>query len=196
MQAIFNILSLAVSLYGTLCMVRIIFTWIPAINYSRPGQILAQICDPWLNIFSKIPFRIGRLDFSPILAIGTLTLISSVLKNIAVTGRLYFGGILASIVSLLWSIFFSIAGIFFIVLLIRLLVMIFSKKSNYYNSPWTQFDNSISPFVYKLVRPFNKKYTMSYKTALIITIIMTGVCLLAGNILINFIIHFISKIPF
>ena len=196
MQQIFNILSSAVSLYGTLCFVRIIFTWIPSLNYSKAGQILGQICDPWLNIFSKIPLRIGAFDFSPMIALGVLTMISSLLKNIASTGKFYLGGILATLVSLLWSIFSSIAGILFVILIIRLLVLLFSKKSTYYDSPWTQFDNSISPLVYKIVRPFNKKYTMSYKSALITAIIILAFFLLAGNILMGFLISFIAKIPF
>lgn len=35
------------------------------------GQILASICDPYMNYFRGIRFlRIGNMDFSPVLSIG------------------------------------------------------------------------------------------------------------------------------
>ena len=196
MQAILKIISNVISVYSTICFVRIIFTWIPQLNYSKPGQILSAICDPYLNLFRKIPFRIAGLDFTPILALGILSLLSSLIQNIANTGRIYIGGIIATVVNLIWSLFSSIAGILFIVLLIRLMVLLFSKKSSYYDSPWSQFDNSISPIVYKLAGPFNKRFQMDYKKALITSLIILGVFLVAGNILLGFLFVFIDKIPF
>ena len=196
MQTLFNLLSATVSLYTTICFVRIIFTWIPQLNYSAIGQILSAICDPWLNLFSRIPLRIAGLDFTPMLSIGVLTLISSLLKNIAATGRIYVGGILANLVSLIWAVISSIAIIFFIALLVRLLVMAFSKKSNYYNSPWTRFDNALNPIVFKLSRPFSRGKSISYRTALIISAIMLFILLIAGQILTAKIIDLIILLPF
>lgn len=196
MAAFFNFLSATVSLYTTLCFVRIILTWIPGLNFSKTGQILSAICDPWLNLFRKIPFRIGGLDFTPMISIGILTLVSSLLKNIAATGRLYVGGIIANIIMLAWSIFSSIVSVFFVALIIRLIVMAFSKKSSYYDSPWSRFDNTINPFVYKICRPFTKGKSISYKNALIIAAVASGIILLAGNILMGFIINLIAQIPF
>lgn len=196
MQTLFNLLSATVSLYTTICFVRIIFTWIPQLNYSAIGQFLSAICDPWLNLFSRIPLRIGGLDFTPMLSIGVLTLISSLLKNIAATGRIYVGGILANLVSLVWAVFSSIALILFITLLVRLLVMVFSKKSNYYNSPWIRFDNALNPLVFKLSRPFSRGKNISYKTALIISTIMLCVLLVLGQILTAKIIELIILLPF
>lgn len=196
MAAFFNFLSATVSLYTTLCFVRIILTWIPGLNFSKAGQILSAICDPWLNLFRKIPFKIGGLDFTPMISIGILTLVSSLLKNIAATGRLYVGGIIANIIMLAWSIFSSIVSVFFVALIIRLIVMAFSKKSSYYDSPWSRFDNAINPFVYKICRPFTKGKSISYKNALIIAVVASGIILLAGNILMGFIINLIAQIPF
>ena len=130
------------------------------------------------------------------LSIGVLTLISSLLKNIAATGRIYVGGILANLVSLIWAVISSIAIIFFIALLVRLLVMAFSKKSNYYNSPWTRFDNALNPIVFKLSRPFSRGKSISYRTALIISAIMLFILLIAGQILTAKIIDLIILLPF
>ena len=69
----------AVSLYTTLCIIRIIITWFPQINYSAFGRFLGALCDPYLNLFGRIPLRLGAFDFTPMLAIGALSVLSSVL---------------------------------------------------------------------------------------------------------------------
>ena len=70
MIQIFSLLIKGISLYTTLCFVRIILTWIPGLEYSKVGQILSAICDPYLKLIKKIPLNLGNLDFSPMLAIG------------------------------------------------------------------------------------------------------------------------------
>jgi uncharacterized protein YggT (Ycf19 family) len=52
--------------------------------------------------------QIGNLDFSPAVSIGLLYALSTILSNIAMTGRIYFGGIIAIIISMFWSIFASL----------------------------------------------------------------------------------------
>ena len=91
---IFRLLASAVSLYGTICFIRIIITWIPSINYSSIGSFLSQLCDPYLYIFAKFPLRVGMLDFTPVISLGLLTLVSSILNDIARSGKIYIGGIL------------------------------------------------------------------------------------------------------
>ena len=181
MQSIFFLAARVVSIYSMLCFVRIIFTWIPQLNWSKLGQFLGAICDPFLGIFSKVPLRIGGLDFTPMLSLGLLSLLSSLLTRIASTGKLYVGGLLAALVSMLWSILSSIGGILLIALIIRFFVLIFSKSSEYYDSPWSRFDSVISPFVYKLTSIFTRGRTVQYKSAIIICIIELLVLLAAGT---------------
>ena len=51
---ILRIISAFLSLYSLLCLLRIIITWIPNYSYSKPADILAQICDPYMNLFRGI----------------------------------------------------------------------------------------------------------------------------------------------
>ncbi len=195
MRTLFTYLSTVVSLYTTACFTRIIITWFPGAERSKLGHVLGAICDPWLNLFRRFPLRLGGLDFTPMISIGILSLISSLLKNISITGRIYFGGILASVVSLVWSVFSTLGSIFLFALVIRLIVMAFSKKSTYYDSPWTRFDDSVSPIVYKLSRPFSKGKSISYRTALIVSSVMCAVLLFAGNLLVGQLVRLIVKMP-
>ena len=195
MQMIFALAAKTVSLYSTLCVIRIFLTWIPSLNYSPLGQILGAVCDPFLKIFSKVPLRIGGLDFSPMIAFAVLTLISSVLSNIARTGRLHLGGILAYLVLITWQLVSSFGGIFLLALIIRLLVLLFSKRTDYYNSPWSQFDSSISPVVYKMTKLFSGGKMLQYKTALILCIIEIVILLGAGSMGFYYLAGILSNIP-
>ncbi|MCI6545694.1 MAG: YggT family protein, partial [Spirochaetia bacterium] len=147
---IFRLLASAVSLYGTICFIRIIITWIPSINYSSIGSFLSQLCDPYLYIFARFPLRVGMLDFTPVISLGLLTLVSSILNDIARSGKIYIGGILAGILSLVWSVGSTFVGIMMLLFFIRYCVAIFVKSSNEYGSPWQVLDNSISRLVYKI----------------------------------------------
>ncbi|MBQ5646313.1 MAG: YggT family protein, partial [Treponema sp.] len=186
MIQIFSLLIKGISLYTTLCFVRIILTWIPGLEYSKVGQILSAICDPYLNLFRKIPLNLGNLDFSPMLAIGLLTAMSTILQGIAHSGRVHIGGILALIISLIWSILSAVISMLLLFLVIRFIVMLVSKNKNYYGSVWAQFDSAFSNIVFKLSRPFAKNGALSYKTGLLISIIILVICLFLGKFVINY----------
>ncbi|MBD5409014.1 MAG: YggT family protein [Treponema sp.] len=196
MQALFYIASYAASLYVILCFIRIILTWFPQVEYSVVGKFFSTLCDPYLNLFRRLPLRIGLIDFSPMISIGLLSLLSSVLGNIAQTGKLYIGGILSSLFLLLWSIFSSLITLFIIVLVVRLIVMLFSKRENYYNSVWSSLDSSLSPLIFRLTKPFSFGRTLNYRSALILTIFELILISVFGNILISIIAQLLLKLPF
>lgn len=196
MQTLFQIAAAAVSLYATLCFVRIIITWIPRAQYSGFGRFLSSLCDPYMNLFSRLPLRIGGLDFSPMISIGLLSLLSSILGNTAQTGRIYIGGILSYLVVLIWSVFSSLAAILLIAVIIRYFVLIFSRSSTGYNSVWSAFDNALSSIVFKISSLLAGKNPMSYKKALGLTILELIVALICGRIIIQVIIGLLVRIPF
>ena len=195
MQLIFALAARVISLYSTLCVIRIFISWIPQLNWSPIGQFFAAICDPFLKLFSKIPLRIGGLDFSPMIGFAILSLLSSVFANIARTGRLHLGGILANLVLISWQLISSLALFFLIALIVRLIVMIFSKNSEYYTSPWSQFDSSISPAVFKMTSIFSRGKSLKYKTALILCIIELILIEGAGSLGFGYLAHFLSNLP-
>jgi len=195
-QSIFMLASKAVSIYATICFIRIILGWFPEINYSSVGKFLSQLCDPYMNLFYKIPLRIGMIDFTPILSLGLLTMLSSLLAEIARTGRIYIAGIICNIILLLWNAVATIGIILFLLFFVRYCVAIFSKSSNDYNSPWQNLDRYISKTVFKFAKPISGKKPLSYKKALLRASIVTLLLLIAGQFAIVSITNLIAMIPF
>lgn len=194
----FLLITLArlVSVYSTLCFIRIILTWIPQLNYSYIGKILSSLCDPYLNLFSKIPLRIGMIDFSAMLALGALYVLSSILGSINLSGYISFSMILSHLISMLWSILSSVLTVIFLIFFIRWLVCIFSRTSNQYDSPWQRFDDAIKSKVYKLSSFFTGRKTIPYRIALFIdALAVLGIGVLCWFLL-GIILRLVSMIPF
>ena len=192
---IFSLLAAAISLYTMLCFVRIILTWIPSLNYSKFGHFMATLCDPYMNYFRRFRFlRFGNLDFSPVLSLGLLVAVSNIFSNIARTGRLGVGYILASTVSMAWSIVASLIGFLLILLIIRLVALFLGKGGG---SFWYSLDGTLNPVVYKIAGIFRGRNTfMTQKTAYIITIVALFVVRFLGSILFSIIVRLLTGLPF
>lgn len=191
-QSFFRLAARVVNVYYMICIIRCFMSWIPGLLYTKVGRIISSICDPYLNLFSKFNLRVGMLDFSPVISIGLLTLAYSVLSNIAATGIISLNGILIQIAYLLYSVFSSLL----IICIVRLVVMIFNKRSMEYGSAWQPFDNAISGALYKIVRPFSGGKPMSFTKALILASIMLLLLLALSSVLIRVLIYLVSMIPF
>lgn len=196
LKILINTAAGAVSLYSTLCFFRIILTWIPSLNYSAIGKLLSSICDPYLNLFSRLPLRIGMFDFTAMIAIGILYVISSILGNISASGYISLSMILANLLSIVWSIASSIATVIMIIFIVRYLVSIFSRTSNQYDSPWQRFDDAIRNMVFKICNFFTGGRSISYKTALLIDSIAMLAILILSSFLYRWLMVFIHYIPF
>lgn len=73
-----------IDLYTLFLIIRILLTWFPSVNfYDPPLSWLAQITDPFLNLFRSIIPPISGIDFSPILAFLSLNLLKQVLEQVA-----------------------------------------------------------------------------------------------------------------
>lgn len=194
-QIVFQLASAVISIYAMLCFVRIIITWFPGLNYSIIGQTLSQLCDPYLTLFSRLPLRLGMIDFSPVISLGLLTVASSILGGIAQTGKLYIAGIIAQLISMIWSAATSLIGVLLLVCFVRYCFAIFSKKSNDYNSPWQIIDNSISNIVFSIGKILSGGRPLDYKKALLFTCVVLLFLLISGNILIHILTKAIMMIP-
>lgn len=197
MQFLFKTAAMTVSLYTTLCFVRIIITWFPRAQYSSFGRFLSSLCDPYLNLFGRLPFRFGAFDFTPMLAIGTLSVGSAVLSNISNTGRIYFAGIIANLLSMLWSILSSIAGLFLALLILRLIVLAFIEQGRRpdYGSVWHGIDATLNPLVMKIASRFTGGKVISYQSALLITIAALVTFIIGGWFVQVVLIKLIITIP-
>ena len=80
-------ISRFLQIYSVLLIIRILLTWFPTIDWSNPiFSTLAQLTDPYLNLFRSIIPPIGGLDLSAILAILALNLLSGLVD--AATGQI------------------------------------------------------------------------------------------------------------
>lgn len=195
-SAILTFLAAVVSVYTILCFIDIVMSWLPGAKFTRFGRFISSMCDPYLFFFSKKGWlRFGNIDFSPIISIGILSLVSSILSRINSTGRIYFGSILASIVSMLWSVVSSIAGIFFLLVLIRWIVLMVKKGQTSYDSVWYQLDQMVGRIAEKISKPFTKSYA-DYRKQLLISWIVLLVLLVAGSAISNILCSLFYQLPF
>lgn len=190
---ILRIISAFLSLYSLLCLLRIIITWIPNYSYSKPADILAQICDPYMNLFRGIKWlRFGSFDFSPALALCILGAGSQLFSSLANGGYINLQMILAMILGIFFSILSSL--IFFLIILFAIrLILIMINRDSYNTSGFmaNQIDSSISPIIYRIARTFAMGRRITYKAALIISIIALLFLQFALRILLAFILSII-----
>ena len=138
-----------IELYSFLIWIRIIMSWFRP--YPRPGSFtyyIARAVDPYLGLFRSDKARIGMLDFSPIIAIGVLAVVQSLLAVYSSFGFLTLGIILAQIISAIWSYGISIFLFFSIIILIFRTIAAFTHSPSLY-SMYGQFSDPISNMVRK-----------------------------------------------
>ena len=173
-QSLFVTLSSLTSLFSLVCLVRILFTWIPNLEYSPVGKFLGVLCDPFLNWFRRFSFtRIGVMDFSPILALATLSAATMILSSIAATGRVSPTIIAFIILQVIWSFISFLLNILVLFLLIRL---IYDLANRYKASPfWTMLDRFLNPVISFFSRSVTSLLGMTrplrYRVSLLITFI-------------------------
>jgi len=195
-QTILSILAGALSLYTLFCFIYILMSWFPGARFTKFGHFMTAICEPYMGLFRKMGFlRIGNIDFSPIVSLGLLSLASAILAGIQHTGRVFFGGILGTILNSLWGIASSIIGIFTLLIFIRWIVLLINKGRTSYDSGWNQVDMLLNKISYKVAGTFTKK-VMSYQQSLLISWIAMLLILIAGHFLIAVLSTLCYRLPF
>lgn len=193
---ILSLLSAVVVIYTILCFIDIIMSWFPGLKFTGFGKFISKVCDPYLNFFSKKGLmRIGNIDFSPIISIGILSLLSSILGGITTTGTVSFGRILGSIINMIWSLGSTMLTVLFILTLVRWIVLLVKNGQTDYNSGWYQVDAMIQRFCYKVSYTFTKK-NMSYQKSLLINWIVYLATLSVCSVLFRILVSLCYRIPF
>ena len=196
MNAVLSIISGLIIIYTVLCLISIFMTWIPGAKFTKFGKVVSAVTDPYLNLFSKRGwFRVGNIDFSPILAIGILSILSSVIGGIATTGRIHFGSILGMILGMILSLISTLLGIFILLILIRWIVLLVNKGQVSTNSAWYQVDLMLQKFVYKIGNTFFRN-NLTYQKALLVSWISLGIIWLIARVLFGILINLCNSIPF
>lgn len=198
-----NVLLLKISLflarllgaYSLLIWVRIILSWIFP-NPSRTNWIywIGRLTDPFLKAFKSKRSTIGRLDFSPIFAIGTVAVAESILQYFGTTGTLTFAMVAALFLSAFWtyglSIFF---WVLFFALIFKTIASI-SRNPAMWNAS-SSMDEASRP-VTEFVRSFAKGRILSERAVSLISLLLVIAVWFMSRYLVNWLIGMTMRIPF
>ncbi|NBD16346.1 MAG: YggT family protein [Cyanobacteria bacterium] len=78
-----NSLANFLNIYLLLIFVRILLSWFQTAGWAQQAMsFLSPVTDPYLNIFRSFIPPLGGIDLSPILAIFSLQIISSLLTSV------------------------------------------------------------------------------------------------------------------
>ncbi len=184
MQAVFEAISSLVQLYALVCVIYILLSWMPELRYSAFGRLLASICEPFLQLFRRFRFaRIGVVDFSPILALGALSVLSMALRHFAYTGRFSVGFVLAGVIQVVWAFFSFMITLILIFLFVRIIydfVYQHKMRSNF----WIMMDNFLNPIISSVSQIFFKRGNVAYRTRIIVSFLSILVLRVGGAILV------------
>ncbi len=168
MSAIYLVANSLISLYLLLLFIRILLSWFGGIeSMGKAGEILGAITDPYLNLFRRLGFlRIGYFDFSPVVAIMVLSLISSVLTRLQAQLQVRIGMLLASILMMITSVISFFALILCILAVIRIISVFanLGRGSHFIN----MLDRIFHPLCFRLSRILFPRRIQTYSTNLIL----------------------------
>ena len=161
-------LAKLLNVYSILIWVRIILSWIFP-NPSRQNWIywIGRIVDPYLKAFQNKTSVIGRLDFSPILAVGTLYVVESILQYYGYYGTITLSMFLYVFLAAFWNYGLSI---YFWILFFAL---VFKTIASFSRNPqmWGMADGigSAARPVTDFVRSFAKRRILSERAVSLIS---------------------------
>ncbi len=199
MREFARILSVMLSIYNIMILVRIITSWIQPVRPVRTNgvlDIIARFTDPFLNIFRKVKFlRFQRFDFSVLLALMTISILQNIINTYYTTGQMSVGFVLAIILNSIWGSFFSILlGIIVILLIIRL-VLSYKRTPN-----TTQYIMMLNQWLQKVLdlvhtSIFSGK-AVSDRTLLYTATILSILLYVALMYLIRIAVQYLAGLPF
>ena len=198
MRELARMLSVLLSIYNMLIIIRIIMQWLNPTRTTGSGlsDMLARITDPYLNLFKGMTFlRRGVLDFTPLVAFMVIGIVQRILQSFAYSGQFSVGYALATIVqSLWWSVGSLVLGLFAVLVGIRL-YFAYRKTQNS-----IQYISMLDSW---LRRPLDTLHAYVFRgrevsdrfllwTALVVTALLYSVC----AFLINLLVNWLAGLPF
>lgn len=173
--SVFGTLATLALLFSLVCLVRILFTWIPNLEDSRFGSVLGRICDPYLNWFRRFTWtRVGAADFSPILALATLSAATMIFSSIGETGRISLIVIVLVLLQVIWSFVSFLLNILILFLVIRLVYDLINRYQ--YGPFWIMLDRFLNPVI-SIVSRFITRFLgrtrpLRYRVSLLATLLI------------------------
>jgi len=189
-----RLLSFAISIYSFLCLIRLLLSFSPSLQQNSFYAFLTSICDPYLYLFRKLTFlRLNQLDFSPIISLGLLYMLTQMLNTIIAIKRFSLGILLSVIVNFAFSIVNSFLFFLIIILAIRLIFLLLNKDTS---SIWFSFDQFIKPIADFITKKFYKNSFYTFQKSLIISLISFIVFSAILKILAFILVSFFQTLPF
>ena len=182
------------NVYSILIWVRIILSWIFP-NPSRQNWIywIGRIVDPYLKAFQNKTRVIGSLDFSPILAVGTLYVVESILQYYGYYGTITLSMFLYVFLAAFWNYGLSI---YFWILFFAL---VFKTIASFSRSPqmWGMADGigSAARPVTDFVRSFAKNRILSERTVNLISLALVLIVWFMVKYLVGWLGTLVLRIP-
>jgi YggT family protein len=189
-----QIISAAFSIYMIAIVVRVVMTWFGGAQYGRVMEYLSRVTDPYLEFFRRMGvFRLGHIDFSPVIAIISLSILSNVALQIGYTARVSVGYILAIILDSLADAAGFFLFIFMVLAGIRAVALM--AGANTTNRFWMMLDQLLEPLSFRLVKTIRRPET-TYRNALFLFVGLSLVVLILGNFVVNAAVNGLAMLPF
>jgi YggT family protein len=197
MQPVANFLSMLLSLYSFIIVIRIFLSW-GGIGASRFGKVhtyITKITDPYLNLFRRLPgLQRGAFDLSPILAMICLSILNNIFSILGAQGKITLGIILALIVKAAGSVLSFFIILFIILFAIRLLLE-YRKTANSIQYI-AILDNLLSGMQNKVHNLLYKGKEVPARTLLISSVGSFIVLSIVFNLVIAWISNTLAALPF
>ena len=145
-----------VSLYTLLIVARILTSWFAAPGLRASGAVrfirfLERATDPYLAFFRRCKaFRLGHLDFSPVVALIALSVAGNIFTSLAEYQQVTVGLVLALFLARLWSAAAFFLNMFILLILLRLAA--YFMRVNPTGPFWRYIDMILIPVVDPLAR--------------------------------------------
>ncbi|MFP3959096.1 MAG: YggT family protein [Spirochaetaceae bacterium] len=195
LQDIMRLISTAISIYMLIIFVRIVMTWVQGASYGRAMQVISSITDPYLNLFRGMRFlQVGYVDFSPIAAIITLSIVSNITTQIAYAGTVTVGRVLAFTLSAVGSAVFFFVTLFLIITTVRVVAVWVGANST--GRFWITLDRLLQPLTFRLLEKFGRSESLTYPQALMAFAATLLVVLILGRFLLSIAVGALAQLPF
>ena len=191
---VLKVLNGVLLVYLMILSIRIILTWFKGSFQGKAGELLKQVTDPYLEIFSRLSFlKQGMFDFTPLAGILVLVVALDLVNALLVYERITIGLVLASIISAIWGGLSFILLLFLVLGVVQIVSALFSRNSE---SPMLRMINLMfQPIIDLIARFLKPKHELSYNQYLYISLGLIFFIRLLGGILINRLIGLLYTLP-
>ena len=195
LQGIMTFISTLISIYMLIIFIRIVMSWFSGGYYGRAMDLLRAITDPYLNIFRGSKWtRIGHMDFSPVVAIIALSILSNLASRIALAGTISVGIVLAMVLQALASAISFFIVLFLILGAIRLVSTFLNVNTT--GRFWMALDEILQPLAARITDRFTGGREITYRNALLIFGAVMILVLFLGNLGVDVLSDGLRRLPF